>query len=179
MDLIVRIDLRPHSASASHWQLARCQVQLGGMFYDVIDPTSVQPIRFERLEDTIRHAKKATFAFLEERRHKDMPDQMDWRVYQDDYLFPCPVCQQPMYRKAKLGRYGTSLDLKDWGCARCKKTVTLNTDGLLSNVSVAAPTTALPISPLPERMVSLALAPQGQHAWIKTAEDPIIRVLPA
>ena len=46
--------------------------------------------------------------------------------------FPCPLCQQPLYQKAKLGRFGNTLDLNDWGCPRCKKTVTLRTDDLVA-----------------------------------------------
>ena len=45
-------------------------------------------------------------------------------------MVPCPACQHPMYRKAKLGRTGASLDVNDWGCPGCNKTVTFNPEGL-------------------------------------------------
>lgn len=130
--MIVRIEVQHHEYPAAFWQLKRCQIQFGGLMQDVQDPRLLRPLQFETLEDGIRHAKRATFSFLEHRLHREMPDQMDWRVYEDARVFPCPVCQQPLYRKAKLGRFGHTLDLADWGCSRCRKTVTLNTEGLIS-----------------------------------------------
>ena len=56
---------------------------------------------------------------------------IDWRILEEARLFPCPMCQQPLYQKAKLSRFGNKLDLDDWGCPRCKKTVTLRTDDLV------------------------------------------------
>jgi hypothetical protein len=155
--MIVRIEIHHYTASATYWQLKRCQAQVSGLMQDVSDPGFFRPIRFETLEEAIRHAKKATFTFLQKRQHTDMPDQMDWRIYEDDRLCPCPVCHQPLYRKAKLGRFGNTLDLRDWGCVRCKKTVTLNTDGLLLTASPSVPriTSFFPVPPSQERVISI------------------------
>lgn len=130
--MIVRLEVQRHTLPQSYWQLKRCQVQRGAMMEDVSDPAFFRPMRFATLEDTIRHAKRATFTYLEKKRHKEMPDQIDWRIIQDAHLFPCPMCQQPLYQKAKLARFGHTLDLNDWGCPRCKKTITLRTDDLVS-----------------------------------------------
>lgn len=133
--MIVRIEVAQIiDDHASYWQLNRCQVQHGGTIVDVTDPMLLRPIRFDSLEDTIRHVKKATFTYLEAKRHMTMPDQIDWRIVNEARVFPCPACHQPLYQKAKLGRFGNTLDLQDWGCSRCKKTVTLNTDGLESTM---------------------------------------------
>jgi hypothetical protein len=129
--MLVRIEVHHHTEEPAYWQLTRCQVQLGGLMQDVSDAALFRPMRFDTLADSIRHAKKATFGYLEAKRHKEMPDQIDWRIYEEGRLFPCPVCQQPLYRKAKLGRFGNTLDLHDWGCSRCRKTVTLNTESFL------------------------------------------------
>jgi hypothetical protein len=154
--MIVRIEVHHCTAPQTYWQLKRCQVQLGGLMQDVSPPALLRPIRFDTLEESIRHAKKATFSYLEARRHKEMPDQIDWRIYEEACLFPCPVCQQPLYRKAKLGRFGNTLDLNDWGCTRCKKTVTLNTAGLLSTASIPSPSALpLPVVPSQERVISI------------------------
>ena len=129
--MIVRLDMQQHTSPVPHWQLKRCQVQRGALMEDVSDPNIVRCMRFGTLEEAVRHAKRATFAYLEKKRHKEMPDQIDWRIIQDTHLFHCPLCQQPLYQKAKLGRFGNTLDLNDWGCPRCKKTVTLKTDDLI------------------------------------------------
>jgi rubrerythrin len=118
-------------------------VQRGGMMEDVKDPAMLLSMRFDTLEETVREAKRATFAYLQQKRHKDMPDQIDWRITDDSHLFPCPQCQQPLYQKAKLGRFGNALDLNDWGCPRCKKTVTLKTDDLMRCECEAAAGTPL------------------------------------
>ena len=129
--MLVRIEVaKSANSSDAYWQLKRCQVQRAGTMEDVSNPAYLLPIRFETLEDSVRHAKKATFVYLESKRHQAMPDQIDWRIIDEHRPFPCPVCQQPLYQKAKLGRFGNTLDLRDWGCPRCKKTVTLNTEGL-------------------------------------------------
>ena len=49
------------------------------------------------------------------RQFKEMPDHMEWRVTEEDQLVPCPVCQHPMYRKAKLGRAGALPGFKRLG----------------------------------------------------------------
>lgn len=145
--MIVRIEVAQHDrSSAPYWQLTRCQVQRGGLMEDVSAPAYLRPICFDTLEEAVRHAKKATFTYLEAKRHQEMPDQIDWRIVDEGHVFPCPVCYQPLYQKAKLGRFGNVLDLRDWGCARCKKTVTLNTDGLLST---GYPSPQLPADPWP------------------------------
>lgn len=163
--MIVRIDVHHHTAPQTYWQLKRCQVQLGGLMPDVSDPAGFRPLRFDTLEDSVRHAKKATFAFLEQRRHREMPDQIDWRIYEDDRVFPCPVCQQPLYRKAKLGRFGNTLDLHDWGCPRCKKTVTLNTESFLPTVRESS-TCAAPVPLLShERVIRLPGASGRKHTY--------------
>lgn len=128
--MIVRIEVQQHTSPDPYWQLKRCHVQIAGTTGEVAVPSQFLPMRFLTLEETVRHAKSLTFHHLTEKQHRAMPDQIDWRISDDAQVFPCPACQQPMYRKAKLGRTGTSLDLKDWGCPRCKKTVTLNTEGL-------------------------------------------------
>jgi hypothetical protein len=130
--MIVRLEVQGPASSEAFWQLRRCQVQRGGMMEDVSDPAVFRPMRFNTLEETVRHAKRATFTYLEHKRHKEMPDQIDWRIIDETHHFPCPLCQQPLYQKAKLGRFGHTLDLNDWGCPRCKKTVTLKTDDLVA-----------------------------------------------
>jgi hypothetical protein len=164
--MIIRVEVQHHIDPLGYWQLKRCQVQIGGLMQDVTPPAFFRPMRFDTLEETIRHAKKATFGYLEAKRHKEMPDQMDWRVYEEGRLFPCPVCQQPLYRKAKLGRFGNSLDLHDWGCVRCKKTVTLNTEGLLSVGSAQSDITPVPVAPSQERLISLP-----STAWKSSTQD--------
>jgi|SRR5687768_7656153 hypothetical protein len=129
--MIVRLEVHYHGSPQLYWQLKRCQVQRGAMMEDVSDPAFFRPIQFKTLEETVRHAKRATFTYLEKKQHKEMPDQIDWRIVEDARIFPCPTCQQPLYQKAKLGRTGNMLDLNDWGCPRCKKTVTLKTDDLV------------------------------------------------
>ena len=105
-------------------------MQCSGMMEDVNDPAFFRPMRFSTLVEAIHHAKRATFTYLERKQHKEMPDQIDWRIIEEARLFPCPVCQQPLYQKAKLARFGHQLNLDDWGCPRCKKTVTLKIDDL-------------------------------------------------
>lgn len=134
--MIVRLEVQRHDSPLAYWQLKRCQVQCGSMMEDVSDPAFFRPMRFTTLEETVRHAKRATFTYLETKRHKEMPDQIDWRIFDDSRHFPCPLCQQPLYQKAKLGRFGNTLDLNDWGCPRCKKTVTLRIDDLVSTKSL-------------------------------------------
>lgn len=153
--MIIRVEVHQHTDTIGSWQLKRCQVQIGGLMQDVSPPALLRPMRFDTLEESIRHAKKATFGYLETTRHKEMPDQMDWRVYEEGRLFPCPMCQQPLYRKAKLGRFGNSLDLHDWGCVRCKKTVTLNTQGLLAADCASSHSTSVPVVPSQERVINL------------------------
>jgi endogenous inhibitor of DNA gyrase (YacG/DUF329 family) len=109
---------------------------------DVTDPALFLAMRFDTLEEAVRHAKRATFTYLQQKRHKEMPDQIDWRILDETHLFPCPQCQQPLYQKAKLGRFGNTLDLHDWGCPRCKKTVTLKTDDLVPSEHDSAVRTA-------------------------------------
>ena len=133
--MIVRIEVCQAASLPPYWQLKQCQVQRGGLLEHVSDPMHLRPIRFESLEDAVRHAKKATFTYLVAKQHREMPDQIDWRIVDEGRTFPCPVCHQPLYQKAKLGRFGNTLDLRDWGCPRCKKTVTLNTDGILSTMA--------------------------------------------
>ncbi|WP_447600232.1 hypothetical protein [Nitrospira sp. Nam80] len=167
--MIIRVEVQHHTGTPAYWQLKRCQVQVGGLMQDVSNPALLRPIRFDTLEESIRHAKKATFGYLEAKRHKEMPDQMDWRVYEEGRLFPCPVCQQPLYRKAKLGRFGNSLDLHDWGCVRCKKTVTVNTAGLVSGDSAPSHLTPVPAAPSQERVISLP-----STAWTANTQDNAI-----
>lgn len=83
--------------------------------------------------------RKKSRVALNQQRYRDMTDQIEWRVYEDHRLFPCPVCQQPVYQKARLGRFGHTLNLNDWGCSRCKKMVTLNTDDLTTQADMLAP----------------------------------------
>jgi hypothetical protein len=161
--MIVRIEIQHYTAPASYWQLKRCQAQVDGLMQDVSDPGLFRAIRFDTLDEAIRHAKKATFTFLEKRQHKEMPDQMDWRIYEDGLICPCPLCQQPLYRKAKLGRFGSTLDLHDWGCSRCKKTVTLNTEQFLRSVPTSSKSVT-PVPPLPqERLISIPAVTPGRH----------------
>ena len=60
-------------------------------------------------------------------------------------------CYQPLYQKAKLGCFGTSLDLTEWGCPRCKNTI--HTDG---GLSVDVPTSQVVTNPSPPHAPSLA-----------------------
>ena len=129
--MIVRLEVQRPSGSQTWWQLRRCRVQRVTLMEDVTDPALFLAMRFDTLEEAVRHAKRATFTYLQQKRHKEMPDQIDWRIMDETHLFPCPQCQQPLYQKAKLGRFGNALDLHDWGCPRCKKTVTLKTDDLV------------------------------------------------
>lgn len=128
--MIVRLEVHQHPEPLSYVQLKRCQVQRGAMMEDVGDPSLFRPMRFSTLEEAVLHAKRATFSYLERKQHKEMPDQIDWRIIEEARYFPCPICQQPLYQKAKLGRFGNKLNLDDWGCPRCKKTITLKTDDL-------------------------------------------------
>jgi hypothetical protein len=169
--MIIRIEIQHHPAPEPYWQLKRCQAQVSGLMQDVSEPGFFRPMRFDTLEEAIRHAKKATFTFLEKRQYKEMPDQMDWRVYEEARICPCPVCSQPLYRKAKLGRFGNTLDLRDWGCSRCKKTVTLNTDGLFSTAPSSFPrmTSFFPMLPSHERVITIPSA-----AWHSTRQDEVL-----
>ena len=129
--MIIRVEVQQHATPDTYWQLTRCQVQRGMFMEDVRDPASFRSMQFATLEETVRHAKRATFAYLQQVRHKKMPDHIDWRIIEDARLFPCPMCQQPLYQKAKLGRLGSTIDLDDWGCSGCQKTITLRTDELV------------------------------------------------
>jgi hypothetical protein len=141
--MIVRLEISQRDdASATSWQLERCQVQRGWSMEDVRMPTLLRPIRFVTLEAAIRYAKKATFAHLEAKRHKRMPDRIDWHIVHEGRTVPCPACHQPLYQKAKLGRFGTSLDLTEWGCPRCKNTIH-------TNLSVDVPTSQIVTNPSP------------------------------
>ena len=157
--MIVRIDVEHHITPVEYWQLKRCQVQVDGLFQDVSDAALLRPLRFKTLEESVLHAKKATFTFLEKRRHTEMPDQIDWRVHEDNRVFPCPACHQPLYRKAKLGRFGNTLDLQNWGCPRCKKPVNFNSENLVSTVSACVRSVTPPLPPSEERVISLPCTP--------------------
>lgn len=138
--MIVRLEVtRFDGPSATYCQLKRCQVQRGWTMEDVSSPGLLRSIRFVTLDEAVRHAKKATFAYLEAKRHKKMPRQIDWCIVDESRIFPCPACHQPMYQKARLGRFGNTLDLQDWGCSWCKNTVTLNTASFLSINPPASP----------------------------------------
>ena len=128
--MIVSLEVHHHLGCESYWQLTRCHLQITSVATEVGFPALYRAMHFRTLEQTIRYAKGLTFTYLMNRQFKEMPDHMEWRVTEEDQLVPCPACQHPMYRKAKLGRTGTSLDLNDWGCPRCNKTVTLNPAGL-------------------------------------------------
>ncbi len=99
---------------------------------DVSDPAFFRPMRFDTLEETVRHAKRATFTYSRVETTQGDAGSNRLAIIPEARLFPCPLCQQPLYQKAKLGRFGNRLDLDDWGCPRCKKTVTLKTDDLVS-----------------------------------------------
>jgi hypothetical protein len=128
--MIVSIEVHHHLGGESYWQLTRCHLQITSVATEVGVPALYRAMHFGALEETIRYAKALTFTYLMNREFKEMPEHMEWRVIEEDQMVPCPACQQPMYRKAKLHRTGTSLDLNDWGCPRCKQTVTLTTEGL-------------------------------------------------
>ena len=128
--MIVRLEISQlDDASSTAWQLNRCLVQLGWSMEDVRIPTVLRPVRFDNLEHLIRSAKRITFAHLETKRHTRMPGQIDWRIVHEARTFPCPACHQPLYQRAKLGRFGNTLDLTEWGCPRCKKPARLNMEG--------------------------------------------------
>ena len=128
--MIVSLEVHHHLGFESYWQLTRCHLQITSVATEVGFPALYRAMHFRTLEQTIRYAKGLTFTYLMNRQFKEMPDHMEWRVTEEDQLVPCPACQHPMYRKAKLGRTGASLDVNDWGCPRCNKTVTLNPAGL-------------------------------------------------
>jgi len=128
--MIVSLEVHHHLGSGSYWQLTRCHLQITSVATEVGVPALYRAMHFGTLEETIRYAKALTFTYLMNREFKEMPEHMEWRVIEEDQMVPCPGCQQPMYRKAKLGRTGASLDLNDWGCPRCKQTVTLTPEGL-------------------------------------------------
>jgi len=50
----------------------------------VVVPTVLRPVSFGTLENLIRYAKRATFAHLEAKRHKRIPDQIDWRLVHEN-----------------------------------------------------------------------------------------------
>jgi hypothetical protein len=76
--MIVRLEVQRATSPESLWQLRRCQVQRGGMMEDVSDPADFRAMRFDTLEETVGHAKWATFTYLEHKRHNEMPGQIDW-----------------------------------------------------------------------------------------------------
>ena len=84
--MIVRLDVQQHTSPDSYWQLKRCQVQRGALMEDVSEPAFFRPMRFGTLEEAVRHAKRATFSYLEKKRHTGMPDQIDWRIIQDAHI---------------------------------------------------------------------------------------------
>ena len=151
--MIVRLEISQlDDASSPYWHLNRCQVQRGWSMEDVSVPTVLRPVRFGTLEHLIRYAKRATFAHLEAKRHKRIPDQIDWRLVHEARTFPCPTCHQPLYQKAKLGRFGNTLDLTEWGCPRCKKPARLNTEGFLSTMSQPSQVVTNPAPAMPHLM---------------------------
>lgn len=133
--MIVRIDVRQHLHAMSYWQLKRCQVERGGGMEEVMDLDDVHSPRFTSLQAAVRYAKAATFAYLEQKRHAEMPAHIEWRIIDDQVVFPCPCCHQPMFRTAKLGRRGNCLDLRDWACPACDRTVTVPAEAGRSAVS--------------------------------------------
>ena len=68
---------------------------------DLGDPAVFRSMRFTSLEEAVRHAKRATFTYLEYKRHKEMPDQIDWRIIDETHLFPCPLCHQPSTKRQR------------------------------------------------------------------------------
>lgn len=127
--MIVRIDVHQQLTADSYWQLKRCQVQQEGLMEDVMNSVAINTLRFRSLQGAVRYIKAVTFAYLEMKRHTEMPEHIEWRIFDDHTVFPCPHCHQPMFRKAKLGRRGKCLDLKDWGCPECNRTMTVPADG--------------------------------------------------
>ena len=74
--MIVRIEVTTVSQSSNpYWQLLRCHVQRVGVMEDGSDPQYLRPIRFDSLEEAIRHAKKATFTHLEAAKRPRVVDQ--------------------------------------------------------------------------------------------------------
>lgn len=88
--MIVRLEVQRHDSPSAYWQLKRCQVQRSRMMEDVRDRAFFRPMRFQTLEESVRYAKRATFSYLEHKRHKEMPDQIDWRIIDETRQFPCP-----------------------------------------------------------------------------------------
>ena len=66
-------------------------------------------MRFDSLEEAVREAKRATFTYLQLKRHKDMPDQIDWRIMDQTHLFPCPQCEQAFVPKSEARAVWQSL----------------------------------------------------------------------
>ena len=52
---------------------------------DVRDPAVWLSMRFDSLEEAVREAKRATFTYLQLKRHKNMPDQIDWRIMDETH----------------------------------------------------------------------------------------------
>ena len=127
--MIVRIEVHQQTDPETYWQLKRCQAHIAGTAREIGQPPRFHPMRFLTLEDAIRSRRASPFTIwrrINTGRYRIKLIGGSWR---NAHVFPCPACQQPLYRKAKWGRTRLHLDLKDWGCPRCKKTVTLNTEG--------------------------------------------------
>ena len=99
--MVVRLEVQRPSGSQASWQLRRCRVQRGAMMEDVRDPAVWLSMEFDSLEEAVREAKRATFTYLQLKRHKDMPDQIDWRIMDQTHLFPCPQCEKAFVPKSE------------------------------------------------------------------------------
>ena len=81
-------------------------MQRGAMMEDVKDPAVLLSLRFDSLEQAVGEAKRATSTYLQLKRHKDMPDQIDWRIMDDTHLFPVPSVSSPCTKRRSSGGLG-------------------------------------------------------------------------
>ena len=111
--MIVRVEVQQHATPDTYWQLARCQVQRGMFMEDVRDPALFRSMQFATLEETVRHAKRATFAYLQQVRHKKMPDHIDWRDHRRrPGSFPAPCVSSLSTKKPNWAALGAPLTSK-------------------------------------------------------------------
>ena len=81
--MIVRIEVHQQTDPETYWQLKRCQAHIAGTAREIGQPPRFHPMRFLTLEDAIRHAKSLTVHHLVENQHREIPDQIDWRIMEE------------------------------------------------------------------------------------------------
>lgn len=121
--VVVFLRLRP-ATGLNRWQLTACHV-LGIEAYSQPQWSLSLPQPFITPEAAIRHARKTIFAYLASKRHRHIPDHIEWRMLREDQIVPCQTCGHPLYQIVSLGRTGAACSLQDWTCERCHQTVTM------------------------------------------------------